>query len=47
MKSLNSINTLAFKNCVINKFDAPQLNSIIINRYDESNYCFTVGTKNF
>ncbi len=48
MKSLNSINTSAFKNCTINEFDAPNLNSIVVDKDRvRKNATFTVGAKNF
>ena len=43
MKSLKSINTSALADCTINEFDAPNLKSIITDKY----VTFTVGKKNF
>ena len=49
MKSLNSINISSFEDCTINEFDAPNLNTITVDfdDYNDKNYNFTVGKKNF
>ena len=47
MKSLNSINTSAFDNCSINEFDAPNLNSITVDKEKDVEITFIVGKKNF
>ena len=40
MKNLNSISTLAFANCTINEFDAPNLANIVV----DGDISFIVGT---
>ena len=48
MKSLTSISTSVFRNCTINEFDAPNLNSITVDKDILSrNLTFAVGKKNF
>ena len=48
MKTLNTLHTSAFQNCAINEFDAPILNSIIVDTgYRVENLTITIGKKNF
>ena len=49
MMILSSLSTLAFVDCTINDFDAPNLLSISIDidKYNSNNATFTVGKKNF
>ena len=43
------MSTSAFVNCIINKFDAPNLKSITVDfdKFRCENIIFTVGKKNF
>ena len=43
MKSLSSMSTSTFRNCIINEFDAPNLNEITADKY----ITFSIGKKNF
>ena len=49
MKNLRSISTSAFAHNTIIEFDAPNLNSISIDKdmFSDDNLTFTVGKKNF
>ena len=49
MKNLKSISTVSFAHCIINEFDAPNLNKITINinNYTCESTTFIVGKKNF